>query len=114
MARYIHNKSTYNVSLLDGRITIPVGAKHQINDKDADHDSIQHAEEKGWITIEGAKSSTAAPKAAKAPEISENPIIGSTTIPKKEKSKEPDVNSTALGTGTAEEIPAEAVETKTK
>ena len=98
MAKFLHNKSTANVSLMEGRITIPVGGKVGIADSQASDESIQHALGRGWISIEGAKSSTPTPKEVEPITFTPDEFKGSTTIPVVEKKKSA-ATSVKLGTG---------------
>ena len=108
MAKFIHNKSTSNVVLLEGSIIIPVGQKVQVADSQASDPSVVHAAKVGWVTVEGVKSATPTPEPTAKPVPEVNPMEGSTTIPKKAKKEVEPVTSSALGTGTAAEItPAE-------
>lgn len=84
MSKYVHNKSTAKVSLINGKITLGVGEKSHISAKDIEHDDVSHALHRGWISVEGVESATAIPEASKGPEIKQDPMQGSLTIPGKE------------------------------
>jgi hypothetical protein len=81
MSKYIHNKSTASVSLIDGKILIPVGGKFEASDSDILNEDVVYAKRNNWITIEGEESATAAPDAPAGVSFKEDEIKGSLTIP---------------------------------
>lgn len=85
MSKYIHNKSTANVSLINGKILVKIGQKQEVTDQEAEHEDVIHARRMGWITIEGPKSNSVAPNAPGAIEFAKDELKGSSTIPKVEK-----------------------------
>lgn len=107
MATFIYNKSTSNVSLLNGGILIPVGGKSRpVTDKEAEHEDVIHAVRSGWVTVEGEKSNTAAPAPAAEIVMAVDPMKGSSTIPEVVPKKEA-ATSSAIG---ASEVKEEVVE----
>ena len=96
MSKFVHNKSIANVSLIEGKVLIPVGGKISISDQEATHSDVMHALRKGWISIEGSKSITPTPAASEGITFQEDEMKGSTTIPVVEKKVE--ATSTSLGT----------------
>jgi hypothetical protein len=96
MSKFIHNKSTSNVSLIDGKLLINIGGKRAITDLEAQHEDTIHALRLGWITIEGDKSESASPEAGPAIEFTKDEMLGSETIPTITK-KEAAISSTIGG-----------------
>lgn len=84
MSTYIHNKSTANVSLINGKIVLKVGDKQQIAAKDAEHEEVIHALRAGWISLEGEVSTTDTPTPSAGITFKEDEMKGSLTIPGKE------------------------------
>ena len=113
MAKFVHNKSTSNVSLLDGRILLPVGAKQSVSDVEAESESVLHAARMGWVSVEGSKSITPTPESVSGITLAEDKMKGSTTIPKAKAKAEPAVTSTKLGTEPEPFVPAEIAPTTT-
>jgi hypothetical protein len=112
MPKYIHNKSTYKVSLIDSKILLTQGEKLQIEDSDAEHPDVTHAIRSGWVTIEGAISKTKASVPAPAITFTKDPMQGSDTIPVV-KPKE-DARSSAIGSTEEPEISEATVTKKAK
>ena len=81
MPKYIHNKSTYKVSLIDSKLLLNQGEKRQIEDSEADHPDVVHAIRAGWVTVEGPQSKTKTPDAPAPITFVEDPMKGSETIP---------------------------------
>jgi len=77
---FAHNKSTGNVSLLSGRVYLPVGGKLAITTTEAEHEDVIYAKRLGWISIEGEVSSTDTPTAVAVIQEDANPMRGSDTI----------------------------------
>lgn len=105
MSKYVHNKSTANVSLINGKILVKVGGKEAITDQEAEHEDVIHAKRMNWISIEGEVSNTPIPDAPKEISFKEDEMKGSLTIPGVEVKET--VTSTALGS-------VEVPENKTK
>lgn len=110
MSKFAHNKSTANVSLIDGKIFIPIGGKEPITETQASHEDTVHAVRMGWVTIEGDKSSTINPSSKAGIEFTKDPMQGSTTIPVV-KSKVA-ATSTSIGSTDKEEVEAPAKTTR--
>ena len=112
MSKFIHNKSTGHVSLINGKFLIPIGDKVSITDQEAQHEDVIHASRLGWISIEGDKSKTASPKAVGPIEMAEDELKGSETIPV--ISKKEAAFSSPLGGTTSTATPRETTRKKTK
>lgn len=109
MSKYIHNKSTAAVSLINGKILVKPGGKESVTDQEAEHEDVVHAKRAGWISIEGEESVTAAPTAPAGISFKEDEMKGSLTIPVVE------VKETAVSSSIGSVEPeAEVVETSTK
>ena len=101
MTKFAHNKSTTQVSLLNGKILLAIGGKAPVTDQEAIHEDVVHAVRAGWIKIEGEDSATDAPEAFSAPTIAVDPMKGSATIPTLATKDDAAVSST-IGAGTGE------------
>ena len=109
MSKFIHNKSTAKVSLINGSILIDIGGKHEATDQQLEHEDVIHAKRSGWISVEGEQSVTKAPATPAGIKPVEDPMKGSATIPEV-KPKET-ATSSLLG---SEEKKEQEVETKPK
>ena len=110
MSKYIHNKSTAIVSLIDRKIEIPIGGKISVTDQEASHEDVIHAVRKGWISVEGVKSSSAAPAAPAGITLAKDEMKGSTTIPVVEKRET--ATSSSLGATETESKPKKTKKTE--
>jgi hypothetical protein len=112
MAKFIHNKSTYKVSLIDSKILLNQGEKKQIEDKDADHPDVTHAIRAGWVYVEGPVSKTKAADPTPAITFQVDPLKGSDTIPVIKPNV--DATSSAIGSTSEPEVTEEEVVASSK
>lgn len=110
MSKYAHNKSTANVSLIDGSILLAVGGKSRVTDSEANHVDTIHAIRMGWISVEGEESAAVKPSHTNGIEFTVDPMKGSATIPVV-KSK---ITATSTPIGVVESVTEATSITKTK
>lgn len=75
------NKTTTNVSLEGGRISIPAGGWVHVTSKDIESDHVVQAARRGWIHIQHSEPGTPASPEKTPVEIVQSPNAGSTTFP---------------------------------
>lgn len=110
MSIFLHNKTSSKVSLIDGKVLLAVGGFAIIAKEQADHPDVLHAQRVGWVTVENSKvSKTPTPDVPTGIKFAEDPMKGSTTIPKQVK-KEPEVTATPIGAKQVESEPEATVE----
>lgn len=95
MPKYLINTSKTTVSMLDGQITLPVGEWIEISNRDAEHQHVEDAVRRGWVSLKNTPPTDKSVPFKQDFKTKDPDVIGTTVFPK-DKVKEPVIATTEL------------------